>query len=540
MKHLLNLVFCLSALSLPAANNAYLSRVYEFCPAPGQFVNVLPEATADDTPQTMAAKAQAALADNTGSMISLGGFGGYVVFGFDHPVVNVADAYDLQILGNAVQNGAEPGIVSVSVDANHNGLPDDAWYELAGSHYASSETLHNYSVTYYRPAQSEDSVRWSDSEGHRGVMARNAFHTQDYYPLWYADSVSFSGTCLPANAVDLSGTGASWSLPGFDWGYVDNSPNILNTPNFFDLDWAVNADGTPHPLAVIHFVRVHTGQHQQCGWLGETSTEITNAIDLHPDAVASLATATFEDVASTQFANGVNAWVSGGYNFYTYADISEWGTYYYAFVISDETDSVSSGYTETLRSVAGGAFEGTRFAVWSSDFYGSNSLSLPVADTVPGFWAVNNAYTLHEMRYGDFSRKFGSDDWLCLYCIGKLGGTVVDTVRFDLARNDQYVGQWTYVDLSSLGQIDELVFAMDGSDKGAWGLNTPAYFCLDNFGAAKPEGYTAPAMLPLNPTAIDAAPTCPAPEVSKWISNGRLYIRSHGKVYDSQGREVRE
>ncbi len=38
---------------------------------------------------------------------------------------------------------------------------------------------------------------------------------------------------------------------------------------------------------------------------------------------------------------------------------------------------------------------------------------------------------------------------------------------------------WRYVDLSPLGQINELYFTMKSTDSGAYGDNTPAYFCLD-------------------------------------------------------------
>ena len=36
----------------------------------------------------------------------------------------------------------------------------------------------------------------------------------------------------------------------------------------------------------IDFVKVYCGQMYYCGWLGETSTEVAGAEDLHPDAVA--------------------------------------------------------------------------------------------------------------------------------------------------------------------------------------------------------------------------------------------------------------
>ena len=92
-------------LTILLAVSPYLARVYEYMPAPGQFVNALPVATAGDTPQTMAAKAEAAIAYNAGKTVCLGAWGGYIVFGFDHPVVNSGDEYDFRIKGNATQPG---------------------------------------------------------------------------------------------------------------------------------------------------------------------------------------------------------------------------------------------------------------------------------------------------------------------------------------------------------------------------------------------------------------------------------------------------
>ena len=96
--------------------------------------------------------------------ISLGLYGGYVVFGFDHPVVNVEGEYDMQIFGNGFQahntstagGSSEPGIVMVSRDVNGNGIPDDPWYELAGSEYNNPKTQKHFTITsYYKPDDSQ-------------------------------------------------------------------------------------------------------------------------------------------------------------------------------------------------------------------------------------------------------------------------------------------------------------------------------------------------------------------------------------------------
>ena len=36
------------------------------------------------------------------------------------------------------------------------------------------------------------------------------------------------------------------------------------------------------------------------------------------------------------------------------------------------------------------------------------------------------------------------------------------------------------MDLGSLGRVDSLMFALESTDVGEWGMNTPAFFCIDN------------------------------------------------------------
>lgn len=284
--------------------SAYISKVYEYCPAPGQFINEMPRYEEGDTYETILQKAEESISGTNDIMISLGGYGGYVTFGFDHTVINIPGEKDFRIWGNAFyellnpdQRGgsAEPGIVMVSYDTNCNGLPDDEWYELAGSEYYKAETRHNYTITYRRPdpdriLEEDDSgflddinyIPWSDSDGASGHMAKNTFHNQSYYPLWIkADNISFTGTRLAPNGIDLSGTGRYYVLYAYDWGYVDNHPNEYDELNSFDISWAVDSEGNKVHLPGVDFVRVYTGLNQYCGWLGETSTELSRAQDLH-------------------------------------------------------------------------------------------------------------------------------------------------------------------------------------------------------------------------------------------------------------------
>lgn len=50
------------------------------------------------------------------------------------------------------------------------------------------------------------------------------------------------------------------------------------------------------------------------------------------------------------------------------------------------------------------------------------------------------------------------------------------------------IKDWYYVDLSSLGKVKRLGFTMSSSDNDpTYGMKTPAYFCMDNFGAEGTE-----------------------------------------------------
>lgn len=263
------------------AQSKYIQAVDEYVPAPGQFVNTMPEATTDDTPATMAQKCTEAIANGNGGMITLGAWGGYVTFHFDHPVVNVTGERDFAVWGNAFANNAEPAIVMVSTDDNHNGRPDDEWYELKGSEYENAQTIHDYRLTYAYDAL--NNVQWTDNQGASGSVPRNGFHQQEYFPLWLASqgTLTLSGSRLPDNAVK---NGNTYLLPAYDYGYADNLPNSNREGCSLDIGWAVDSKGSPVTLDHVDFIRCYNAMNQVCGTIGETSTEITGAEDLHPEA----------------------------------------------------------------------------------------------------------------------------------------------------------------------------------------------------------------------------------------------------------------
>ena len=88
------------------ASSATWDRVYEYTPAPGQFINELVSGGftgTETTPEAAVAYAEERMRKNT--WVSLGGWGGYIVVGFDHSIDNSSSGYkggyNFSITGNA-------------------------------------------------------------------------------------------------------------------------------------------------------------------------------------------------------------------------------------------------------------------------------------------------------------------------------------------------------------------------------------------------------------------------------------------------------
>jgi hypothetical protein len=234
---------------------------------------------------------------------------------------------------------------------------------------------------------------------------------------------------------------------------------------------------------------------------------------------------------------GWNNWKSGDYYFRTYFD-NTYGAYYSSFTVTNETATTSTGYMEPYRSISGGAYEGSNFAVVYVDPWNPDTVSFE-AQTVKGFFVNNTPYTVGAITTNNFApaSQFKLSDYLKLNCIGLKNKAVVNTVTVDLAIDGKYIGEWTYVDLSELGEIDAITFTMEGSDIGDYGLNTPSYFAMDNFGAAKPAGYVAPDMKEFD-VATAISNTNADVNVVKVIRNGQVLIFRDGKAYNVLGAEL--
>jgi chitodextrinase len=280
----------------------YATRVIEFLPAPGQFTN---ESIANS------ASGQNVLG-NTSSMVSLGGFGGYIVVGFDQPIVNHPKnpyGVDFSIKGNSFAANlygvwTEPAAVRVMKDVNGNGIPDDGeWYELAGSDYYMSSTKKNVEMTYYNPHYNvRYTVPWRTNYGETGALLSNQFHSHSYYPDPFdfdcnRDSLTYTGNVIKST-LDMSTQSYVNFYRAPVFGYCDNRGNSADLTNpqnpyfkdakgaaadGFDISWAVDRDGNRVELDQIDFVKIYTAGNANAGWLGEWSSEVLAVGITKPD-----------------------------------------------------------------------------------------------------------------------------------------------------------------------------------------------------------------------------------------------------------------
>lgn len=258
------------------------SKVYEYMPAAGQFIGEDKSGFSGAEHSTADAAAYAEKRLSEGKFLSLGGFGGYVVLGFDHSIANKEGA-DITIYGNMYATSSEAGIVWVMQDSNGNGEPDDEWYELRGSEWGGQNHTTRYAVTYFRTEGERMPIRWRDNRGGEGEVPYMAAHRQpSYFPQWVeGDHYTLYGSLLATNTTTLPSGVVSHNA--YAWGYADNlgsdSEGSSTDDNdavacHLDIANAVTADGLAAELQYIDFVRIQSALNGCDSSMGELSTEV--------------------------------------------------------------------------------------------------------------------------------------------------------------------------------------------------------------------------------------------------------------------------
>jgi hypothetical protein len=169
------------------------------------------------------------------------------------------------------------------------------------------------------------------------------------------------------------------------------------------------------------------------------------------------------------------------------------------FAVSSEVDVTTAGWGNQYSCFAGsGASGSSKFAIW----YANGEITFSVPTQVVSMAVTNTTYAALSMRDGDaYAKQFGSiynadgevdgtdgKDWFRLTITGmdtedEPTGEVVFYLadfRSDDSLEHFILNVWEIVDLTSLGSVQRLVFQLESTDVGAFGMNTPGYFAMDD------------------------------------------------------------
>ncbi len=167
------------------------------------------------------------------------------------------------------------------------------------------------------------------------------------------------------------------------------------------------------------------------------------------------------------------------------------------WAISSMMDTETPGFLNQYSSIVGSGFDGSSTYAVAFDF-GENRIDIESeynsGKGTVGMYVSNSTYAYLSMLEGDaFAKKFGGEtgedpDFLSIVFRGVTDGVVSsDSVEFfladfrsNVADEDFILDDWSWVDLSSLGSVNSITINMKSSDVGAFGINTPLYFCVDN------------------------------------------------------------
>ena len=217
------------------------------------------------------------------------------------------------------------------------------------------------------------------------------------------------------------------------------------------------------------------------------------------------------------------------------------------FAISNTTDVTTPGYLNQYSAFAGSGSGSSNYAV----YYPSGTISFAGQGVdLDSLEITNTTFTAISMRDGDtYSKKFGSltdangitdgtngEDYYKVWIFAHAeNGRKIDSVEFYLAdfrftddAQDYIVNTWHSIDLSFITEtVYSISFLLESSDNGAFGMNTPAYFAIDNLTINKSTG--------LSENTMSGITVYPNPMADQLHVKGESGII---EIYDVAGKSV--
>jgi hypothetical protein len=196
------------------------------------------------------------------------------------------------------------------------------------------------------------------------------------------------------------------------------------------------------------------------------------------------------DLTGTSLASNYTTYFDAGIATFNNVWNSSWSYWKDGWMYSNNSDSTTSGFTNLSSSIVGqGANSSSNYAIGINNTYikiDTSNGSAPIS----GMYITNTTYAHNSMRDGDqFAKKFtnADQDYFKLTITSFDNGMNVDSIEFLLADYthsdstlDYILNDWQYIDISSLGVVDSIKFSLTSSDNGTFGMNTPAFFALDD------------------------------------------------------------
>ena len=167
--------------------------------------------------------------------------------------------------------------------------------------------------------------------------------------------------------------------------------------------------------------------------------------------------------------------------------VYRYGGFGMGFTYSSLSDTTTAGFTNNAAITGYGVNSNSYFTVnTGGDMYGiapEISFEEGKAYVAKECYVTNSTYAYRAIKdHNDgagYVKEWTADDSFTLTITGYNGATETGKVEFKLADGFNIVKTWEKVDLSSLGEVTTLHFALSSTDNNAYGMVTPSYFCLD-------------------------------------------------------------
>lgn len=194
--------------------------------------------------------------------------------------------------------------------------------------------------------------------------------------------------------------------------------------------------------------------------------------------------------------DGEGDFVSGFAEFSNYFQSEPWEAWS-GFAYSNRTDSQVRGYGKDggeFNAITGGGHDGSE--IYAVAYFGGDTAeknpTIRILDgerVISGAYFTNTNVAYYSMLEGDdFASPFDEDDWLKVKVTGfDEDGAETGDLEFYLAIDGDIVDSWKWVDFSVLGSVGRIEFAMESTDEGEFGMNTPAYFAMDSVNGNAPD-----------------------------------------------------